>query len=171
MKKSWLPCLLTLLNLLSGLFSLIFILKGRLIMAVVMFASAAFFDSVDGRVARRLDAVSELGKELDSLSDLLSFGVVPALILYQVIARYNFKFDIIEFIFPAIYIICGALRLARYNILNIKQHFLGMPIPVAGSLLLIAIFSLKDFSYLVIAASLIISILMVSSFKFPRLWA
>lgn len=171
MNKSWIPCLLTILNLLCGMFAMIFLLKGNVPMAAGMFFTSSFFDTIDGKVARYLNAVSELGKELDSLSDLVSFGIVPALFLYQYFVTLQTNMPVFEFVLPAIFAVCGALRLARYNVLNIKDHFLGVPIPVAGGLLILTILIFGHFSYLIVSAvSLMLAALMVSNFKFPRLW-
>ncbi len=169
MNKYLIPGFFTLLNLTAGLFSTIFLLKGNICLAVWMFILAGFCDSIDGRIARRLNATSDLGKEFDSLSDMISFGIFPALMINTTIHNSGGHFSIFEFIIPAIFVICGALRLSRYNVLNIKDHFLGMPIPVAAGLLLLIILVSKNL-FVIIIASLILSGLMVSNFKFPRIF-
>ena len=169
MHKIWLPCSLTLLNLACGFFSLIFVIKGDFHMAIRLFLLAVFFDAIDGRTARYLNATSDFGRELDSLSDLVSFGIVPATLLYTVMLHYDDKIYFFQFILPAIFTICGALRLARYNIINSKDHFVGMPIPVAGGLLFLSVLYLNHLPHLMMMGiSLALSVLMVSNIKIPR---
>jgi len=105
-----------------------------------------------------------MGKELDSLCDLVSFGVAPALLLYsQVLAMFDFQIGLAAAI---LYIACGALRLARFNVLNIKDYFVGVPITLAGTVLAVVsflAFSIPD--YLILAVMVFLSILMVSNIK------
>jgi CDP-diacylglycerol--serine O-phosphatidyltransferase len=138
-------------------------------MAVIMMAMAALFDTIDGRVARYLNATSEFGKELDSLADLVSFGIAPATLLYMVIMDKD-KMDLyVEIILPAIFATCGAVRLARYNVLNIKDHFVGIPIPIAGGLLLVSSIIFRHQNHLIIGIiTLVLSFLMVSNIRVPR---
>ena len=132
-----------------------------------MVFGAALFDSLDGRLARRLNVASEFGKQLDSLADLVSFGVAPALIAYQLnFANIGWSGYILATVFP----ICGALRLARFNITSIRGHFVGLPITVAGpALAAFAYFGplLPETAEALIL--LVLSALMVSTVKVPKL--
>ncbi|MDE6535937.1 MAG: CDP-diacylglycerol--serine O-phosphatidyltransferase [Muribaculaceae bacterium] len=125
MKKyfRWLPNAITCLNLASGCVALILAFNGFYSYASLAICAAAVFDFLDGAVARLLGAYSDIGAELDSLSDLVSFGVAPGLMVYcQLPAPYN----IVAVMIP----ICGALRLARFNV-DTRQttSFIGLPIP------------------------------------------
>lgn len=168
MKKTWIPNLLTSLNLFAGLLAIMLIitsLKYKYVAAILIW-SAALFDSADGRIARRLDASSEFGKELDSLADLVSFGVAPAILLYNVaFAHYPWWIYPIVGLFP----VAGAFRLARFNVQNISGYFVGVPIPAAGGLLVLAaLFSSWINDYILIAIMLALSALMVSTIRVPK---
>ncbi|WP_208348923.1 CDP-diacylglycerol--serine O-phosphatidyltransferase [Pseudaestuariivita rosea] len=137
---SLLPNLVTLLGLCAGLTSIRFVLAERYDIAAGLIIAAAIIDGLDGQLARRLNATSEMGAELDSLSDFLCFGVAPALLLFQ------FAFQDargIGWICALIYASCCCLRLARFNVMTgqaendpelKKSHFVGVPAP-AGALL------------------------------------
>jgi CDP-diacylglycerol--serine O-phosphatidyltransferase len=167
MTRRWIPNVLTVINLFAGLVATILSLVDQWALAVALVFGAALFDSIDGRVARRLNIASEFGKQLDSLADLVSFGVAPALIAYQLnFANIGWSGYLLATVFP----ICGALRLARFNVSSVKGHFVGLPITVAGPLL-------AAFAYFAPALSetaeaivlLVLSGLMVSTLKVPKL--
>ncbi len=125
MKKyfSWLPNAITCMNLVSGCVALVLAFNGLYGYASIAICAAAVFDFLDGAVARAIGAYSEIGAELDSLSDLVSFGVAPGLIVYcQLPAPYNLAAIAIP--------VCGALRLAKFNV-DTRQtsSFIGLPIP------------------------------------------
>jgi CDP-diacylglycerol--serine O-phosphatidyltransferase len=135
------PNLLTSLNLVSGFISIIFILNGEIITASWFILAAMVFDFLDGFAARALKAYSEIGKELDSLADLVSFGVAPGLIIYhllcaslisdnQIVFHNPDVTSLIFIIVPAIMPVCAALRLAIFN-LDTSQatSFKGLPTP------------------------------------------
>ena len=159
------PNIFTLLNLVFGTMAIVFIMQNGLIltgsdsgesliilpeklyMASICIACAAVIDFLDGFVARLLKASSEMGKQLDSLADVVSFGVAPGLIIYQFLrlsyAQQEDGLDISTlWLLPAFIVPCaGAYRLARFNIDTTQSHgFKGVPIPAAG--LLIASFPL-----------------------------
>lgn len=127
-----LPNLLTFINLSLGIIALLFAIKDDLIQASLLVMVAALTDRFDGKVARLLDSTSELGKELDSLSDLISFGVAPIIIAWN-ISFYNF--GIIGYLLTVLFPIAGAYRLARYNITTFNNVFCGVPITIAGAFL------------------------------------
>ncbi|MDE6144870.1 MAG: CDP-diacylglycerol--serine O-phosphatidyltransferase [Muribaculaceae bacterium] len=125
MKKyfRWLPNCITCMNLASGCVALVLAFNGLYGYASVAICAAAVFDFLDGALARMLGAYSPIGAELDSLSDLVSFGVAPGLMVYcQLPAPYN----LVALAIP----ICGALRLAKFNV-DTRQttSFIGLPIP------------------------------------------
>jgi CDP-diacylglycerol---serine O-phosphatidyltransferase len=134
------PNVLTLAALCSGLTAIRFALQGEFKLAVIAIIVASIFDSLDGRVARRLGVTSRFGAELDSLSDFLCFGVAPALVLYLASLRDGGALGwVVTLMFP----ICSALRLARFNTALISDtpppawtgsFFTGVPAP-AGALL------------------------------------
>jgi CDP-diacylglycerol--serine O-phosphatidyltransferase len=122
---------ITLANLALGGFAIIFGLNGNLNLSLLLIFIAALADRFDGMVARKFNIESELGKQLDSMSDIISFGVAPALLLYQGILH---EFGAPGAFFTVFYIGCGAFRLARFNISESNGYFTGLPITAAGCL-------------------------------------
>jgi len=159
---------ITLFNILFGSLSLVSTINGNYRLAVIYILLAVVMDSLDGRVARRLDRCSELGKQLDSLCDLVSFGVAPALLLYsQVLYAFSHSVGLIAVLF---YIVCGAYRLARFNVLNISTYFVGIPITLAGTLTaLLSWFSAHISGSVVLAVVFVLSLMMVSNLKVPKI--
>lgn len=170
MKKSAIPNAFTLGNLSFGLLSILMTFHTEYLWASLFVLFAALADRYDGRVARFLNVDSEIGKELDSLADLVSFGVAPALLTYKL---YNFmSFGIWGYLLVLIFPICGAYRLARYNISTFDGVFTGVPITLAGSFM--AVFSLFTFAntptpILPIVFLLLLSYLMVSKFQLKKM--
>jgi CDP-diacylglycerol--serine O-phosphatidyltransferase len=130
----FLPNALTLLNLALGGGALVCAVEGGFLWAALLILLAGISDTLDGRIARRLAMTSEMGKELDSLADLVSFGVAPAMLLYlQVLApAYG---SAVAYLVALAFMLCGAFRLARFNVLNISEYFVGVPITLAGGVL------------------------------------
>ena len=171
-----LPNMLTLIGVCIGLTSIRFALDGRFEFAIVAIILAAVIDGLDGRIARLIKGTSKVGKELDSLTDMISFGVAPAFIMYfwklNTLGRFGWLVCLI-------YVICVALRLARFNV-NSEQvpswrdnFFEGVPSPAGGILVLTPlIFSLTNFNFfqinyeIVVPAFFIITSLLLIS-KFP----
>lgn len=162
------PSLFTVGNLFLGVLSIILAFNDRANGAALLVIIAMLLDGVDGRVARALNAQSEFGKELDSLSDVISFGVAPAFIMYQ--AAFTDVSPALAWIVTAIFPICGALRLARFNVIEgIPGYFIGLPIPAAGGVLAtLALFNRDLNVYLLLVSTLVLSYLMVSSIKYPN---
>lgn len=159
---------LTLLNAVFGILSIIYTLNGQYTQAAVMILVAALLDGIDGRVARKLNAVSDLGKELDSLCDLVSFGVAPAVLIYSSILASDAG-GALSVAITVLFIICGAYRLARFNVLNISGYFVGIPITLAGFLTAVFALMFKDISYALAAIFMfILSLLMVSTIKVKK---
>lgn len=117
------PNTITCLNLASGCIAIALAFKGLYFQASLAIFAAAVFDFLDGAMARLLKAYSEMGKELDSLSDLVSFGVAPAAMLYNVCPL---DYSWLAIVIP----VCGGLRLAKFNV-DTRQttSFIGLPIP------------------------------------------
>ena len=130
------PNTITSMNLLSGIMGVIFALEGHLEWALPMMVLAAVFDFCDGLAARLLDAHSPIGGELDSLADLVSFGVLPSLMLYKVMPA---DAPVVVRFLPLFVAVMSAVRLAKFNVDDRQTlDFLGLPTPscamVCGSL-------------------------------------
>ena len=172
MKKSIIPNLFTFANLSSGVISLVCTINGKYIAAAISVLCGALIDRYDGRIARALNVSSNLGKELDSLADLVTFGVAPSILCYTMYSLNNLTLsNIIWNILLLVFPICGAYRLARYNSTEFSGVFTGIPITVAGSVLSILIVLNK---YILIPNVIIgllivgLSYLMVSNIKFKK---
>ena len=133
--KHSLPNVLTFINLSLGIIALLLAFQGEPIQASLLVMVAALTDRFDGKVARMLDCTSELGKELDSLSDLVSFGVAPIVICWNISFM---TLGPVGFLLAVIFPIAGAFRLARYNVTTFNNVFSGVPITIAGAFLSIA---------------------------------
>ena len=161
------PSILTLGNLSLGVISIILVYNERSGMAAIMIIIAMLLDAVDGLVARALNAQSEFGKELDSLADVISFGVAPAFIMY-VVALQDVT-PMVSWFVTALFPICGALRLARFNVKSGSPgHFIGLPIPAAGGILAtVALFNGEVAPIVFIITSVVLALLMVSNIRYP----
>lgn len=162
------PSLFTLGNLMLGMFAILMAFDGKLSMAAIMIIIAMLLDGLDGRVARALGVESEFGKELDSLSDVISFGAAPAFIMY--VTSLNELNPALAWTVTAIFPVFGALRLARFNVRpGIPGYFIGLPIPAAGGVLAtLALFHNDVSAPFMIVATLLLSYLMVSTVKYPN---
>lgn len=175
-------------NVACGTLATLFAIYGKLDIAVLFILIAALLDFLDGLTARLLNAYSEMGKELDSLADVVSFGVAPAALLFSLlrVSIYGDVVHIDEIVEPAdiailstavIMPICGALRLAKFNVdPDQSQHFKGIPIPanalIVCSLVLINLYgsspelnSIISSPYLLAGVGVFSSLLMVSNFN------
>ena len=171
--KSLLPNALTIFGVCLGLSSIKFALDTNYAMAIIAIGFAAILDSLDGRVARLIKGTSKVGKELDSLTDVISFGVAPGFIMYFWTLNEIGK---IGWMFVLIYTVCCALRLARFNLMIIEENetwkinfFEGVPSPAAAGLVLLPLIlnlsGLIQFENYTVLSSITIlatSILMVS---------
>lgn len=167
MNKNMIPNLFTFANLACGILSILFTLTNKPVIAAVFVITAALIDRYDGRVARRLDVSSVLGKELDSLADLVSFGAAPAVLGWSV---YLNNFGILGYIITILYPICGAYRLARFNVSSFDNVFSGVPITVAGAVAGLDIIIGNYLPHGILSAILLIllSYLMVSKIQFKK---
>jgi CDP-diacylglycerol--serine O-phosphatidyltransferase len=138
--RSWLPCLLTASNIAVGFTSMILAAAGRFEAAVYLFVLAFILDMLDGRVARLLRATSEIGRQLDSFSDAVSFGAAPALLVYLAVLHEMGPAGLV----PALlYLFAGLFRLSRFNLLSDvhtkARRTMGVPIPIGASYLMAAV--------------------------------
>jgi CDP-diacylglycerol--serine O-phosphatidyltransferase len=130
--KHVIPNAVTLANIAFGFLGIISAAEGKFERACVLLFIGALCDLMDGRLARALGATSKFGMELDSLSDVISFGIAPAVLIYLAVLR---EWGYVGAAISVAYVLCGALRLARYNVSSDKLSeltFLGAPIPIAA---------------------------------------
>lgn len=175
--KSIIANSITTLNILCGFVSIVFASQGDYKMAVIFVILAAIFDTLDGLIARLLNTSSRFGVELDSLSDVVSFGAAPAFLVYQ---SYAYQYGIWGILLSSSLLIFGALRLARFNIMlediSIKADFRGLPIPMAAITVSSFIYSyhhesgiIEPFNNFVIPLIALLSLLMVSDVRYNAL--
>lgn len=175
--RSIIPNLLTLGNLFSGFSAIIYISRNEFEIAAIMILIAGIFDTLDGVVARLIRSTSAIGVELDSLCDVVSFGVAPSFMIYQM---YFYQFEQIGIVISSLPALAGVYRLARFNVqatLEDKTFFKGMPVPSAA--LLIVSYCVFHFDYsaenddlkvaTLLAVTLVASVSMISTIKFDNL--
>lgn len=189
-----LPNLMTAGNLISGFAAIVQILKGALLQtsdpvgasnlfyqAIVLILLACVFDLLDGRLARLGGTDSPFGREFDSLADVVSFGVAPALMVYRIVL-YEL-FPRLGWIVASFYLVCGALRLARFNCIAAtntsaaNKEFKGFPIPAAAGLIAsLTLFmlwlrvdqrSLGNWKWVLPPLMIFLSFMMFSGFRYP----
>ena len=180
-----LPNAITLIGVCIGLTSIKFALDGKFSLAVVAILFAGLMDALDGRIARLIKGTSKIGKELDSLGDVISFGVAPAFIMYF----WNLQYlDKLGWFVCLMYVVCVALRLARFNVNSEEESswkdnfFEGVPAPAGGIVVLMPLvlsfsglgeFFLKiNYDLIVPAYFIIVSILLISTiptYSFKRI--
>ncbi len=169
-----LPNVITTANLFCGFYSLIFSIKGEFKYAAISVVVAAIFDLLDGRLARLTHATSKFGAEYDSLCDLVSFGVAPAMLMYLWALQPFGRLGLMAcFLFAA----CGALRLARFNVqvgVVEKNYFQGLPIPMAAGIVASSYIAFDDLGWdpndwrglLLFGMVALLAIVMVSNFRY-----
>lgn len=172
------PSTFTLLNLLSGFYAVVMTSQGDFERAAWLIVAAGLFDALDGMMARLVDGVSDFGIELDSLSDIVSFGVAPSFLLYE------FGLDrlgLLGGVIAALPAICGAVRLARYNVSfsEKKDYFEGLPIPAQAAAVVALILVFDDVDWfnglergrvsILVPLVITLSVLMVSTVRFDAL--
>ena len=165
--------LISLLNMSSGFLSIILAINHFFELSALLMIVAIMFDSADGWVARKTNRNDSLGfgKNIDSLSDIVSFGVAPAVFLYTSLNTTPMPLQTIVILVSLLIVVCGILRLTRYNVIadHIKTSgFIGFPIPgisfILATLYLSGLFNI--YSALILAS--IVSILMISNIKYPK---
>ena len=166
-----LPNLLTTTNMFFGFMSIIYAIRGEYTFGSYAIVAAAVFDLLDGRVARLTDTTSQFGAEYDSLCDLVSFGMAPALIMYLWALQ---PFGRLGWLASFVFVACGALRLARFNVQSAdeKTHFQGLPIPMAAGIVASSVLCFKDLemdasrNWLLLFMTFMLGITMVSQFRY-----
>ena len=152
----------TLTNVIFGIISILFSIKGWYSTASLMLLLSVVSDFFDGKIAKIMGQANEFGKELDSLADTISFGVAPAIFGFALIQT---PLAIISF---TVFLFCGILRLARYNIMDLKGAFQGMPITLNGVIIPLIFFldvPIRFYPYIY----LILGVLMVSSLRVKKI--
>jgi CDP-diacylglycerol--serine O-phosphatidyltransferase len=180
-----LPNAITLIGVCIGLTSIKFALDGKFSLAIVAILFAGLMDALDGRIARLIKGTSKMGKELDSLGDVISFGVAPAFIMYF----WNLQYlDKLGWFVCLMYVVCVALRLARFNVNSEEEaswkdnFFEGVPAPAGGIIVLMPlvlsfsglgeVFFKINYDLVVPAFFIIISVLLISTiptYSFKRI--
>jgi CDP-diacylglycerol--serine O-phosphatidyltransferase len=134
-----LPNLFTTGNLFCGFWAIVSVFQEKFLYAAIAILLACVFDALDGKVARLAGASSKFGVQYDSLADLVSFGVAPALLAFSWALRPYGRFG---WLAAFLFVVCGALRLARFNVLTSSsdiKYFKGLPIPAAASMIALTI--------------------------------
>lgn len=167
-----LPNLMTTANMFFGFFSIILAMKGQFQMAAYAIVASAVFDLLDGRLARLTRSTSKFGAEYDSLSDVLSFGMAPALLMYLWALE---PFGRLGWLASFVYLACTALRLARFNVqahVVEKNYFQGLPSPMAAGIVASAVLAFMDLGYEsrgnigLLLLTVLLGIVMVSTFRY-----
>ncbi|UCE79000.1 MAG: CDP-diacylglycerol--serine O-phosphatidyltransferase [Nitrospiraceae bacterium] len=171
-----LPNSLTLCGMFFGFYSILAALKGNFVHAAWAIAFAMIFDGLDGWVARLTGSTTRFGIELDSLSDLVAFGVAPAVLVYEWALA---PFGRIGFTAAFLFVACGALRLARYNVQmgsTESKAFTGIPIPGAAAIMATMVIfyyelwdGVPEKNILILLLTISLALLMVSTLKFHGL--
>lgn len=164
---------ISLLNMSCGFLSIVSSINHDFELAALLMIFAIMFDSVDGWVARKTNRQDTLGfgKNIDSLSDAVSFGVAPAIFVYSTINTTSTIVQTIVLLVSLLIVICGVLRLTRYNVIADKidtKDFIGFPIP--GIAFLLATFYLSGLynPYFALLLSVIVSLIMISTVIYPK---
>lgn len=167
-----LPNIVTTGNLFCGFYAIVHAIKGDFTMAAYYIVAASFFDLLDGRLARLTHSTSKFGAEYDSLCDLCSFGMAPGLLLYLWALQ---PFGRIGWIASFLFVACGALRLARFNVqANIleKSYFQGLPIPMAAGIVASSVLAFNDLGISatgnigLLVMTFLLAFVMVSTFRY-----
>jgi CDP-diacylglycerol--serine O-phosphatidyltransferase len=166
------PSLFTTGNIFCGYVSIVLATTGQFEVSSLLIGIAALLDALDGRVARLTGTTSDFGREFDSLADVISFGVAPAVLAWSWALS---DFGRLGWAISFLYVICGALRLARFNIQTAaidRRYFIGMPIPAAACTIAACVFnhphSLEDGVLKLLSLSMVVvlALLMVSKARY-----
>ena len=146
--RSWLPSLFTLANMLCGFAAILVGFRGEYRLACLLIAHSVVFDIADGAVARLVGAVTPFGLQFDSLADLVSFGLAPALLAFTLFSEGRDAWDPLGWVACGLWVSCAAIRLARFNTTidptADKRYFTGMPSPGAAGVVLASVFAFGD---------------------------
>jgi CDP-diacylglycerol--serine O-phosphatidyltransferase len=170
-----LPSAFTTANIFCGFYAITSVWNGDLDAAAMAIGIAIVLDGFDGRIARMMGATSKFGLQLDSLADAISFGVAPATLLW---AWQMKELGYLGWIAAFLYMICGIMRLARFNVQSSEmKHFLGLPIPAAAGLVASLahfyikykswiFFQSKEFPYVLVAMAALLGVMMISTIRY-----
>ena len=178
-----LPSVLTLIGVCLGISSIKFAMDGNFSFAILFVVIAAILDGLDGRVARMIKGTSEFGKELDSLTDFVSFGIAPVFIVY--FWELN-QFGRVGWLIVLLFSVCWVLRLARFNLTKFEDKeewkmnfFQGIPSPAGGCLILFPVmyelssfsnlFQIKNISPFLVVLSSVLLISKIPTFSFKKI--
>jgi CDP-diacylglycerol--serine O-phosphatidyltransferase len=143
-----LPSLFTLGNMLCGFAAILVSIRGQYTLAAVLIGLSVLFDITDGAVARLVGAVTPFGLQFDSLADLVSFGLAPALLAFTIFSEGRDEWDPLGWVVCFLWVACAAIRLARFNTTvdptADKRYFIGMPSPGAAGVVLASVFAFGD---------------------------
>jgi CDP-diacylglycerol--serine O-phosphatidyltransferase len=146
--RSWLPSLFTLANMMCGFGAILVAFRGEYRLACALIALSVVFDIADGAVARLVGAVSPFGLQFDSLADLVSFGLAPALLVFALFSDGRDELDALGWIACFLWVACAAIRLARFNTTidptADKRYFTGLPSPGAAGVVLASVYAFAD---------------------------
>ena len=168
-----LPSLFTTGNVFCGFYAFIAVLNETYFVAAVAIVVAIIFDAIDGRVARMTNTASAFGVQYDSLADVISFGMAPALLAYAWVLK---PFGRLGWLAAFLFLLCGALRLARFNVTKPDKkgdHFIGLPIPGAAAVIASIVIAFEDIfqtrldPMIMVAVVYLLAFLMVSNIKYP----
>jgi CDP-diacylglycerol--serine O-phosphatidyltransferase len=168
-----LPSLFTTGNVFCGFFAFISVMNEKFFMAAAAIVVAIIFDALDGRVARLTKTTSEFGVQYDSLADVISFGMAPALLAYAWVLK---PFNRLGWMAAFLFLLCGALRLARFNVTkpDVKgDSFIGLPIPAAAAVIASIVIAFEDIfktrldPMIMVGVVYLLAFLMVSNIKYP----
>ncbi|MDA2938144.1 CDP-diacylglycerol--serine O-phosphatidyltransferase [Acidobacteria bacterium AH-259-A15] len=168
-----LPSVFTVGTIFAGFYAIISTLNGQFESAAVAIGIAVVLDGLDGRVARLANATSDFGLQLDSLADVISFGIAPAILIYSWGLGEFGKFARFS---TFVFLICGAMRLARFNVqLKDLKHFAGLPIPAGAGFVAATVHLFGEppdslfFKFYLVGITYLISFLMLSTIRYPSL--
>ena len=170
-----LPSLFTVANIFCGYYAILLTLNQQYHQAAIAIAVAILLDSMDGFIARLTNTASDFGMQLDSLSDVISFGVAPSILVlhWGLLSNVDPRLAIAA---AFTFTVCGAMRLARFNVQsgNLK-HFIGLPIPAAGGAIAAIVYFFREpvtdqiFAYGMVAVTFVLAFLMVGTLRYNSL--
>ncbi len=167
--KNNIPNIFTTLNLVSGFLGITFFLSDLTSLIPYCIYLSLIFDYLDGLTARKLNLISNFGKQLDSLADLVSFGVLPSLVIFDWLSN-NSTYNMLEYI-SVLILVASAFRLAKFNISqSSSNNFIGLPTPVNALFFVSIFYSSKNETFLndkiLVGLVIIFSLLMISNIRF-----
>ncbi len=155
---------LTLLNAMCGALAILFAFSGDYRYSSLMLVIAVLADQLDGQFARMLGQTSDIGKELDSLCDAISFGVAPMILIYNIYLNTLGSWGMA---IGLVLVSCSVYRLAKFNVLNVNEHFLGIPTPVSAGFAIALVYGNIAMPAIYVGLmTLVLSFLMVSNIRF-----